>query len=80
MKKKPVFAVAFLILAFTLSIMGCSASKSDEDVVVVKKKKAPPVEYSSVSSIEKKSLINQSTLEILTDIVSEYRATSSSCT
>jgi cell wall-associated NlpC family hydrolase len=76
MKKKPVIAVAFLILAFTLSIMGCSASKSDEDVVVVKKKKAPPVEYSSVSSIEKKSLINQSTLEMLTDIVSEYKNTS----
>lgn len=77
MKKKPVVAVAILILAFTLSIIGCSGSSAgDEDVVVVKKKKAPPVEYSSVSSIEKKSLINQSTLEMLTDIVSEYKNTS----
>ncbi len=77
MKQKPVFPLILLILALSFYLAGCSASKSgDDEVVVIKKKKAPPVEYSSVSGVEKRSLINQSTLEMLTDIVSEYRNTS----
>lgn len=73
-KNKFIAAAAVLLLAFFA--IGCSGSGTDEDYVVIKKKKDPKEQYSSTSSIEKKSLINQESLEILTNIVSEYKSTS----
>lgn len=67
--------VSILIAAFFVLIAGCSASSADDDYVVVKKKEAPKEQYSSISGIEKKSLINQSSLEMLTNIISEYKNT-----
>lgn len=67
--------VSMLIAALFVSIAGCSASSADDDYVVIEKKKAPKEQYSSISGIEKKSLINQSSLEMLTNIVSEYKNT-----
>lgn len=63
-----------LIAALFMSIAGCSGSSAGDDYVVVKKKNAPKEQYSSISGIEKKSLINQSSLETLTNIVSEYKS------
>ncbi len=63
-----------LIIAFSFLAAGCSGSGAGEEYVVVKKK-APKDQYSSTSSIEKKSLINQESLETLTNIVSEYKST-----
>jgi len=73
-KNKFIAAVAVLLLAFFA--IGCSGSGADEDYVIIKKKKDPKEQYSSTSSIEKKSLINQESLETLTNIVSEYKSTS----
>lgn len=64
-----------LIIAFIFLAAGCSGSGAGEEYVVIKKKKAPKEQYSSTSSIEKKSLINQESLETLTNIVSEYKST-----
>jgi cell wall-associated NlpC family hydrolase len=54
--------------------MGCSGTGASEEDYTVYKKKGPSVEYSSISGIEKKSLINQSNLELLTNIISEYKS------
>lgn len=67
--------VSILIAALFISFAGCSASNADDDYVEVKKKETPKEQYSSISGIEKKSLINQSSLEMLTNIVSEYKNT-----
>ena len=66
---------SILITALIVTIAGCSASSAGDDYVEVKKKKTPKEQYSSISGIEKKSLINQSSLEMLTNIVSEYKNT-----
>lgn len=58
-----------------LFLLGCSGSNSD-DGFVVKKKNIFQEEYSSITGIQKKSLINQSNLETLTNIVSEYKTSS----
>lgn len=74
MKQKTKFLL-FLISAFVLYAAGCSSSDvgSDNEYVMKQKPKTKPKqEYSSLSGIEKKSLINQSNLETLTNIVSEY--------
>jgi cell wall-associated NlpC family hydrolase len=63
-----------LTILFALFVSGCSGSGAGDDYVVVKKKNAPKDQYSSISGIEKKSLINQSNLEMLTNIVSEYKS------
>src|SRR5436853_7890570 len=58
--------------------MGCGASNNEDDEYVVKSnsmKKKDQVEYSSLTGIQKKSLIEQSNLETLTNIVSEYANT-----
>jgi cell wall-associated NlpC family hydrolase len=68
------FLISCLLIIASLYVMGCSGTGASDEYVVYKKKKAPPVEYSSISGIEKKSLINQSNLELLTNIVSEYRS------
>jgi cell wall-associated NlpC family hydrolase len=72
-KNKFIAAVAVLLLAFFA--IGCSGSGADDDYVIIKKKKDPKEQYSSTSGIEKKSLINQESLETLTNIVSEYKST-----
>ena len=64
-----------LILFFSVYLVGCSAASSDDEMVV-KKKRAKEEEYSSLTGIEKKSLINISNLETLTNIVSEYKNSS----
>lgn len=72
-KRKLLTAFA-LTLLFSFFITGCSGSGAgEEDLYVVKKKQAPKVEFSSNTGIEKKSLINQSNLETLTNIISEYK-------
>ncbi len=76
MQYKKKFIASVLILMLSLLAAGCSGSSSGDDYVVVKKKKAPKEQYSSTSGIEKKSLINQESLETLTNIVSEYKSTS----
>lgn len=73
MQNKKLIAIT-LILLISIFAVGCSGSGAGEDYVVVKKK-APKEQYSSTSGIEKKSLINQENLEILTNIVSEYKST-----
>ncbi len=64
-----------ILLGFSLYLVGCSASKSTDEIIV-KKKDQKKEEFSSLSGIEKKSLINQSNLETLTNIVSEYKNSS----
>jgi cell wall-associated NlpC family hydrolase len=55
-----------------MSWVGCSASNSDGEYSVTKNKKVKREEVASLSGIQKKSLIDQSNLETLTNIVSEY--------
>jgi len=62
-----------VLMTFLLGLAGCSASGSDEEYSVKHKKKVKKKEeVASVSGIQKKSLIDQSSLETLTNIVSEY--------
>jgi len=70
-KKARVLSLAVLLL-FIVSIIGCSASNSDDEYSVKKNKKVKKEEVASLSGIQKKSLIDQSNLETLTNIVSEY--------
>jgi cell wall-associated NlpC family hydrolase len=56
--------------------MGCSASNDDGEYVVKTNKKVKQEEVASLTGIQKKSLIEQSNLETLTNIVSEYSNTS----
>jgi cell wall-associated NlpC family hydrolase len=56
-------------------MIGCSASNSDGEYSVKKNKKVKQEEVASISGIQKKSLIDQSNLETLTNIVSEYSNT-----
>lgn len=73
MQTKKTFLVSVLVVMFSAVLMGCSGSGAGDEYVVVKKKNVPREQYSSISGIEKKSLINQSNLELLTNIVSEYK-------
>lgn len=70
-KKTRVLSLTVLTL-FLVSIVGCSASNSDEEYSVKKNQKVKKEEVASLSGIQKKSLIDQSNLETLTNIVSEY--------
>jgi cell wall-associated NlpC family hydrolase len=70
-KKARVLSLTVLTL-FLVSMIGCSASNSDEEYSVKKNKKVKKEEVASLSGIQKKSLIDQSNLETLTNIVSEY--------
>ena len=75
-KKLRVLNILFLLLPFVfVSLMGCSAS-NDEEYSVTKNKKVKKQEVASVTGIQKRSLIEQSNLETLTNIVSEYSNTS----
>lgn len=73
-KKARVLSLAVLTL-FIVSMIGCSASNSDGEYSVKKNKKVKQEEVASISGIQKKSLIDQSNLETLTNIVSEYSNT-----
>jgi cell wall-associated NlpC family hydrolase len=61
-----------LSMASVFMLNACSGSSNDGEYVVKKNKKVQQVEYSSTAGIQKKSLIDQSSLETLTNIVSEY--------
>jgi hypothetical protein len=65
-----------VILAFSLYVIGCSGSGAGEEIIVKKTDSKKKEEYSSLSGVEKKCLINQTNLETLTNIVSEYKNSS----
>jgi len=71
---KKLFVSGFLIIPFAIiSFTGCSASNNDGEYSVKHNKKTKKTEeVASVTGIQKKSLIEQSNLETLTNIVSEY--------
>jgi cell wall-associated NlpC family hydrolase len=69
------FLVSSLLIITSLYLTGCSGTGASDEEYTVYKKKTSTVEYSSISGIEKKSLINQSSLETLTNIISEYKNT-----
>lgn len=76
-KTKRIISVLSLI-AITVFVIGCGASNNEDEYVVKSnsiKKKGKQDEYSSLTGIQKKSLIEQSNLETLTNIVSEYANT-----
>jgi cell wall-associated NlpC family hydrolase len=75
--KKLIVLGIFVLPVFVIGITGCSASGSDgEYSVKTNKKTKKSEEVASVTGIQKKSLIEQSNLETLTNIVSEYSNTS----
>lgn len=77
MIKKLIVLGIFVLPVFVIGITGCSASGSDgEYSVKTNKKTKKSEEVASVTGIQKKSLIEQSSLETLTNIVSEYSNTS----
>lgn len=77
MIKKLIVLGIFVLPVFVIGITGCSASGSDgEYSVKTNQKTKKSEEVASVTGIQKKSLIEQSNLETLTNIVSEYSNTS----
>lgn len=74
MENKNKFLTSVILIFFSILLIGCSGSQSDDEYVVIKKKKKTEEQYSSTTGIEKKSLINLSSLETLTNIVSEYKS------
>jgi len=75
--KKLIVLGIFVLPVFVIGITGCSASGSDgEYSVKTNQKTKKSEEVASVTGIQKKSLIEQSNLETLTNIVSEYSNTS----
>jgi cell wall-associated NlpC family hydrolase len=76
-RKKQLLLASILTVVLSFYLAGCSGSNAgEEDMYVTKKKIVPKEEFSSIAGIEKKSLINQSNLETLTNIVSEYKNSS----
>ncbi len=77
MIKKLLVLGIFTLPLILIGITGCSASGSDgEYSVKTNKKNKKSEEVASLTGIQKKSLIEQSNLETLTNIVSEYSNTS----
>jgi len=75
--KKLIVLGIFVLPVFVIGITGCSASGSDgEYSVKTNQKTKKSEEVASITGIQKKSLIEQSNLETLTNIVSEYSNTS----
>jgi len=72
--KKRILLSLIVLTAFLIGFTGCSASGTDE-YSVKKNKKVKKEEVASLSGIQKKSLIDQTNLETLTNIVSEYSNT-----
>lgn len=70
---KKLKVLGILLLPFMLiGLVGCSASGSDGEYSVKNNKKVKQEEVASLTGIQKKSLIEQSNLETITNIVSEY--------
>lgn len=74
-RKARVLSFLLLLIGF-IGFTGCSASSNDDEYVVKTNKKIKKEEVASLTGIQKKSLIEQSSLETLTNIVSEYSNTS----
>ncbi len=72
MIKKLIVLGSFILPVVFIGITGCSASGSDGEYSVKTNKKTKTEQVASVTGIQKKSLIEQSNLETLTNIVSEY--------
>jgi len=70
--KKLIVLGSFILPVVFIGITGCSASGSDGEYSVKTNKKTKTEQVASVTGIQKKSLIEQSNLETLTNIVSEY--------
>jgi hypothetical protein len=68
-KKLKVLGVLLLPMIM-IGLIGCSASNDDGEYSVTKNKKVKQEEVASITGIQKKSLIEQSNLETLTNIVS----------
>jgi cell wall-associated NlpC family hydrolase len=67
------FKALYLVLSVAAaSFIGCSGSAGDEEYSVKTNKKEKKQQVASLTGIQKKSLIEQSSLETLTNIVSEY--------
>lgn len=68
---KKIKVICFMVLPlFVAALAGCSGSSGEYEVKTNKKVKQQ--EVASLTGIQKKSLIEQSSLETLTNIVSEY--------
>lgn len=73
---KKIRVLQLLVLPMMIiGLIGCSASSSDEEYSVKDNKKVKTEQVASITGIQKKSLIEQSNLETLTNIVSEYSNT-----
>ncbi len=66
--------LTYLSVLLCMFLIACSSSQTDG--YVTKKKKVKQDKYASLTGIERKSLIEQSNLETLSNIVSEYTNTS----
>ena len=75
MTKKRILLSLIVLTAFLYGLTGCSGASDTEEYSVKKNKKVKKEEVASLSGIQKKSLIEQSNLETLTNIVSEYSNT-----
>ena len=75
MTKKRILLSLIVLMTFLIGFIGCSASGTNEEYSVKKNKKVKKEEVASLSGIQKKSLIEQSNLETLANIVSEYSNT-----
>ncbi|MCI0449308.1 MAG: C40 family peptidase [Chlorobi bacterium] len=70
---KKLYALCFVLFVSFAGFVGCSGSSSNEEYSVKTNKKVKKQqEVASLTGIQKKSLIEQSSLETLTNIVSEY--------
>jgi cell wall-associated NlpC family hydrolase len=72
LQKKTRIVFIVILMSFGSFLIGCSGASGDDEYVVKKNKKVQRDEYSSIAGIQKKSLIDISSLETLTNIVSEY--------
>ena len=73
MQKTTRIVFVSLLVSFGIFLIGCSGAQNDDSEYVVKKNKlVKRDEYSSVAGIQKRSLIDISSLETLSNIVSEY--------
>jgi cell wall-associated NlpC family hydrolase len=70
---KNIRSIAVLLLPMVIAgLIGCSGASGDGEYSVKTNKVKKKEEVASLSGIQKKSLIEQSNLETLTNIVSEY--------
>lgn len=63
--------LTYLSVMLCMFLIACSSSQPDG--YVTKKKKVKQDKYASLSGVQRKSLIEQSNLETLSNIVSEYK-------